>query len=227
VGVQFRPIGDPGSLVNVAIVEDHALQRERTEEVLRTIEGVRVVCRTDDLPHFVTWLSRAPAADLPNLLVLDLSVDRGPNADPGVVGQLTRAGLTVLVLSAMASPVLVRKIMQAGVAGFVGKRDPAADLVAAVETLRRGGAWMTSEMASVIAQDPGRPALSDQEERTLVLYASGLRLEAVAERIGVKPDTAKKYLERVKSKYAASGRAVRTKTDLYQAALRDGYLEAP
>jgi DNA-binding NarL/FixJ family response regulator len=214
-------------VLNVAIIEDHALQRERTEEVLRTIDGVRVVCRAESLPIFLDWLQRAHLSELPHLLVLDLMVDRGPAADPSVVANLIRSNLTVLVLSAMASPAQVRQVMRAGAAGFVGKRDSAADLVAAVEAVRTGNSWMTSEMASVIAQDPGRPTLSDQEERTLVLYASGLRLEAVAERIGVKRDTAKKYLERVKSKYAASGREVRTKTELYHAAVRDGFLDAP
>jgi len=57
------------------------------------------------------------------------------------------------------------------------------------------------------------------------LYASGLTLEAVASAIGVQPGTAKKYLERVKDKYAEAGRPVRTKIDLNRAAVRDGYLD--
>lgn len=84
---------------------------------------------------------------------------------------------------------------------------------------------MTPELATVIAGDPDRPKLSIQEERALVLYASGLTLDAVAESIGVKPDTAKQYLERVKKKYAAVGRPARTKVDLSRVALADGYLD--
>lgn len=220
---------DPGmrrGFYRVAVVEDHALQRERTEEVLRDQAGVRIVCRCADLPQFLVWLQRAPEQTRPHLLVLDLSVDRGPAADPEAVAGLVRAGLRVLVLSAMASPALVRQILRAGVSGFVGKRDPAEDLVRAVHTVLDGGTWMTPEMAAVMATDPARPALSDQEERALALYASGLTLDAVAERIGVKRDTAKKYVERVKAKYAAAGRPVNTKVDLYRAAMADGYLDA-
>ncbi|WP_232678530.1 response regulator transcription factor [Nocardioides sp. R-C-SC26] len=209
----------------VAIVEDHALQRERTEEVLHERAGVRVVARCEHLPQFVAWLERAPREERPHLLVLDLSVDRGPAVDPELVASLVRGGLRVLVLSAMASPALVRQVMRAGVAGFVGKRDPATDLVDAVHTVLSGGEWMTPDMANVIVNDPGRPALSDQEERALVLYASGLTLEAVAAGIGVKRDTAKKYIDVVKRKYAEAGRSVRSKTDLYRAAVADGYLD--
>lgn len=211
----------------VAIVEDHALQRERTEEVLRERAGVRIVARCETLPQFLEWLRVTPTGSHPHLLVLDLSVDRGPDVDPEVVAHLVRSGLKVIVLSAMASPSLVRRILRAGVAGFVGKRDPADDLARAVRTVLMGGEWMTPEMASVIAHDPARPSLSDQEERALVLYASGLTTEAVAARIGVKRDTAKKYIDGVKRKYATVGREVRTKTDLYRVAVTDGYLDAP
>jgi DNA-binding CsgD family transcriptional regulator len=64
--------------------------------------------------------------------------------------------------------------------------------------------------------------LSDQEERALILYASDLKLEAVARELGVKPMTAKKYLDRVRAKYVALGRDVHTKTELYKAAVADG-----
>ncbi len=215
----------PRNYYRVAIVEDHALQRERTEEVLRDEAAVRVVCRCDDLPTFLDWLRGAPEAQRPHLVVLDLSVDRGPSADPEVVAGLVRSGMRVLVLSAMASPALVRRIMQAGVSGFVGKRDSSGDLVAAVRTVLTGGQWMTPEMAGIIAGDPSRPQLSDQEERALLLYASGLTMVAVAAQIGVRPDTAKKYVDNVKAKYAAAGRPVHTKTDLYKAAVRDGLID--
>jgi DNA-binding CsgD family transcriptional regulator len=70
-----------------------------------------------------------------------------------------------------------------------------------------------------------RPDLSIQERSALHLYASGLTLEAVARRMHVSPSTAREYLLRVRRKYADVGREVRTKTDLYAAALQDGLLD--
>lgn len=216
----------PRGYYRVAVVEDHVLQRERTEEVLRTQAGVKVVCRCETLPQFLEWLKITPKASHPHLLVLDLIVERGQSADPAVVASLVRgSGLKVLVLSAMASPVLVRETLKAGVSGFVGKRDSSETLVKAVHTVLNGSSWITPEVASVIAADPNRPALSGQEERALVLYAAGLTTAAVAERIGVKRDTAKKYLDRVKKKYAETGRTVSTKTDLYRIAVADGFID--
>lgn len=209
----------------VAIVEDHLLQRQRTQEVLDAQNGMRVVYCAESLPEFLRWLESASPAQRPHLLVLDLIVDRGDSADPQVVRRLVNAGLRVLVLSAMASPPLVREILKSGVGGVVGKRDSEEDLVAAAWTVLGRGQWMTQELAAVIAGDAQRPVLSDQEERALVLYASGLTLDAVAEVLGVKRDTAKTYLDRVKAKYAAAGRTVRSKVDLNRVAVSDGYLD--
>lgn len=209
----------------VAIVEDHLLQRRRTVELVTAQSGLRVVWSGETLPDFVAWLAEVEEAARPHILVLDLQVDRGESADPDTVRAVVNAGIRVLALSAMASPALVRQILRAGIGGMVGKRDDESAVVGAIWTVIGGGTWVTPELASVMAGDPDRPKLSDQEERALVLYASGLTLDSVAEALGVQPDTAKKYLSRVKAKYAAAGQPVRTKLELNAIAQRDGYLD--
>ncbi len=208
----------------VAIVEDHRLQRLRTEELVGRQPGLRVVRSCETLDELAAWMAGGTPQSLPHVVILDLVVDRGRDADPAVVERLVRSGLRVLVLSAMASVPLVRAMVRAGVSGFVGKRDTEEDIVAAVWTVLRRRQWITPELASVMAGDTQRPRLSDQEERALVLYASGLTLDAVAIALGVRRDTAKKYLERVKAKYADVGRPVRTKIDLNREAIRDGLM---
>lgn len=208
----------------IAVVEDHRLQRLRTEEVLNREAGFRVVHTSETLSEFVGWLRRRHPDEVPHLLVLDLVVDHGEDADPAVVAGLVRDGLRVLVLSAMASPPLLREILRAGVGGVVGKRDAEADIVSAAWTVIGRGQWMTHELAAVIAGDSRRPKLSEQEERALVLYASGLTLDAVASALGVKRDTAKTYLDRVKRKYAEAGRPAQSKTELSRMAILDGFV---
>lgn len=208
----------------VAVVEDHLLQRRRTEELLDS-QGLEVVCSCETLPEFVDWLGRCDPGRRPHLLILDLTVERGPSVDPRVVQTLTGGGMRVLVLSALASPTQVREVIRAGVGGVLGKRDSESDIVAAIWAVLRRGHWVTPELAGLMAADAARPRFSDQEERALVLYASGLTLDAVAAALGVRPDTAKKYLARVKAKYAAAGRPARTKVDLGREAMRDGLVD--
>lgn len=61
----------------------------------------------------------------------------------------------------------------------------------------------------------------------LVLYASGLKLDAVARQLGIKTATVREYLERIRAKYDAAGRFAPTKTDLYKQAVRDGLVPPP
>jgi len=215
---------NPGTC-RVAIVEDHVLQRNRTEELLRREPVFEVVFSGSSAPELVDWLRSAPRDRRPHLLVLDLMVDRAPSVDVALVESLLGAGLRIVVLSALASPALVRGIVRAGVAGIVGKRDREEDILAAIRAVLRGEEWMTTELASVIAGDPARPSLSIQEERALVLYASGLTVEQVAAAMNIGRETAKQYLDRVRKKYAATGVPVSSKLDLGRIAWSDGYVD--
>jgi len=209
----------------VAIVEDHLLQRRRTVELFNGEPGFRVTHHSETLTDFVQWLQTCRPSARPHLLILDLVVDRRPNAEPVTVRKLLRSGIRVLVLSAMTSPSLVRDMLHVGVQAVVGKRDTEHEIISAARAVVRGESWMTPELAGVIAGDGDRPKLSIQEEQTLVLYASGLTLPETAEALGVKTDTAKQYLKRVKAKYAAVGRPARTKLDLSRRAEADGYVD--
>ncbi len=211
----------------VAIVEDHLLQRRRAEELVAAQSGLSIVWSGETMREFLAWFQKAPTRQRPHLLLLDLRVDRGPSVEPEQVRDIVRVGVKVLVVSAMSSPELVRQVLRAGIAGVVGKRDREADLVAAIWTVLGRGQWFSPELAGIIGVEEERPRLSDQEERALVLYASGSSMVEVAERLGVQANTAKKYLSRVKAKYAAVGRIVRTRLELNHAAQRDGYLDGP
>lgn len=209
----------------IAIVEDHLLQRKRTEELIESQPAFSVVYSAENLPSLVQWLSTCGPNLMPQLVILDLVVERQPDADPAMVQRLVDAGVHVLVLSAMTSPPLVREMLRVGIAGVVGKRDSEEDIIAAVWSVLGRRTWMTQELAAVIAGDQNRPRLSEQEERALVFYASGLTLAGVADALGVKRDTAKTYLDRVRAKYTAAGRPARSKVDLSRIAVADGYLD--
>jgi len=217
-------VADEDGFWRIAIVEDHMLQRQRTEELVRAQSGLSVVCTAESLPDFLEWMRYSTSRNRPHLLILDLVVERGRSANPALVRDLVDSGMHVLVLSAMASPEMVRAILQAGIGGIVGKRDSEDDIIAAIWAVLGRDEWVTPELAAVLAADSERPALSDQEERALVLYASGLTLPDVAVALGVEAATAKTYIKRVKAKYAAAGRPVHSKLDLNRAAARDGFL---
>lgn len=208
------------------MVEDHLLQRLATVDLVAAEPGVRVVWHGETLRDFLVWRADSPVHLHPRLLMLDLRVDRGPVVDPEAVRALVADGVAVLVFSAMGDPDLLRAVLRAGASGVLGKRDSEANVVAAMWAVLARRRWMSRELEALRSEPLRRPVLSEQERLALVLYASGETLPAVAEALGVQLNTAKKYLSRVKRKYADVGRPVRTKVELNAAARRDGLLDA-
>ncbi|GAB2648721.1 response regulator transcription factor [Prescottella soli] len=208
----------------VAIVEDHRLQRLRTEELLNSA-GLELVFSGETALEFLEWSRSVTRNERPHLLVLDLMVDRQPNVDVELVRKLLEAGLRIVVLSALASPSLVQSMIKVGVSAIVGKRDSEEAILAAVRAALRGEEWMSPELAAFIAGDSTRPKLSVQEERALLLYASGLKLQQVGDAMNISKETAKQYLDRTRKKYAASGVTLKTQLDFGRVAWREGLIE--
>jgi DNA-binding NarL/FixJ family response regulator len=219
-GEEAVPQAPPPGGWRVAVVEDHALVRDGLVTAVAALDEVSVVYAG---PGLAGVLDLDPP---PQLLLLDLELDGHP-VPLDDVATLQDRGVRVLVVSALGLPDTVRDAVRLGVAGVVSKREDVETMLAAVREVLAGGSWMSRELAVALAGDrsPGRPDLSPQERRVLVLYASGLTLDSVARRLGIRPGTAREYLDRVRGKYEAVGRPARSKVDLTREAIRDGFVD--
>jgi len=203
--------------VRIAIVEDHPL----------ALEGMKAVCSTS--PHWTVVYSGDSIVDLLgsanayNLVILDLEL-HGRLVTVEQIQELLDAGSRVLVVSALTSPARVRSLLRAGITGFVSKHESQGVLLEAIQAAIAGHPWTSVDLAAILERDPQRPALSEQEQRALSLYASGLKLQSVARIMEVKPSTVKEYIERIRAKYEALGRHAPTKVHLARNAQEDGYV---
>lgn len=208
---------DAGRSWRLAIVDDHELFCQALTVWARDfLTGVEVVYAGPD-PTCV------PAGT--DLVLLD--IDLGPGSRPAeqVTADLVSAGTAVLLVSALAEASRIRPALLAGALGFVPKRAGGDTLHEAVDAALQGETYVSPDLAAVMMAADDTPDLSVQESTALRLYASGLKLESVARRMHVSPATVREYLARVRRKYACVGRQVRTKSDMYAAALRDGLIE--
>ena len=200
----------------VAIVDDHGI----FAEALRGwVEG-----NMDDVLVAYSGPDPGQVPDDTDLVLLDIELGIGRSA-ADVTRELVDAGIDVLLVSAFGDPGLIRPAITAGALGYVPKRVDTGALREAISSALAGEVHVSPDLAAVMMAAIDRPDLSVQERSALQLYASGLTLEAVAHRMNVSPSTAREYLLRVRRKYAEVGREVRTKTDLYAAALQDGLLD--
>ena len=97
--------------------------------------------------------------------------------------------------------------------------------MAAIEAALRGEKYTSAEAAAaMLADSDSLVDLSDQERRAMVLYASGLKMRAVARHMGVSESTAREYIRRLRAKYEKAGAPLPSKTELYRMAQREGIL---
>lgn len=201
----------------IAIVDDHALMRSGLAGTVRDALGAEVVYQGAD-PRAVLGVEPCP-----DVVLLDLDLGDA-TADPATGEQMERRGSRVLIVSAMAVPEVIATMMDAGVSGFVSKREPPETLVRAIRYVLANGTWTSPEVAAVLVTRVTRAHLSPAQERVLVLYASGMTLDAVARHLGMSVGTANTHLKRARAKYAELGRPAGSRIDLYRAARADGII---
>ncbi|MEE6388187.1 MULTISPECIES: response regulator transcription factor [Microbacterium] len=209
----------------VALIDDHESVRLGLEAACAR-DGQTVVFTGSTVGAYLVWRSStgAPPADV---VVLDLTLGDGTTVTENVVS-LVADGASVVIHSVADRPAAVREALAAGAAGVVSKSSALDDVLDAIRTVAQGEALNNVEWASAVDGDRAfaDAQLSTREREVLRLYATGLPLKAVAERLGVAYSTAKENITRIRVKYVEVGRPAPTKVDLLRRAMEDGIVTA-
>jgi DNA-binding NarL/FixJ family response regulator len=213
-------------MTRVALIDDHESVRLGLEAASRT-EGHDLVCSGATVGAYLDWryTSRSAPADV---VVLDLTLGDGTTVT-GNVTRLVGDGSSVIIHSVADRPAAGREALLAGAAGVVSKSHPIGDVMAAIRVVSRGESLDNVEWASAVDGDRAfaDAQLSAREREVLRLYAAGLPLKVVADRLGVAYSTAKENITRVRVKYVEVGRPAPTKVDLLRRAMEDGIVAQP
>ena len=205
------------------LIEDHPLVLQAlADNLAASLDDVEFVYLGASVDDAVAAIQEGGA----DCIILDLGLQDG--RDPiTTVTDLKHTGVPILIVSALGDPATVRGAIMAGAVGYVSKQAPVAELLDAVRATLRGSTYMSSEIAAVLISVPESTVrLSEQERQVMTLYASGMKMDDVAERMGITTGTAREYIKRVRVKYAKAGSPVSTKTDLYRIALNEGLITA-
>ncbi|GAA1470132.1 response regulator [Microbacterium thalassium] len=211
-------------MTRVALIDDHESVRLGLEAACLRTGDQEVVFSGSTVVEYLQWragISAQPA----DVVVLDLTLGDGTTVT-GNVGRLVNDGSSVIIHSVADRPAAVREALAAGAAGVVSKASPIDDVTAAVRTVARGELLNNVEWASAVEGDRefADAQLSARERDVLRLYAAGLPLKVVADRLGVAYSTAKENITRIRVKYVEVGRPAPTKVDLLRRAMEDGIL---
>jgi DNA-binding NarL/FixJ family response regulator len=210
--------------IRVLIADDHAILREGVRALLQLTDDIEVVGEAADGRQAIEQCRKLD----PDVVLMDIAM-------PGLGGleaalEMKKEGLRakVLILSQYEDREYVRRLLKAGVSGYVLKKSAGAELAGAIRAAARGGLVLDPEVARTAMEEagPAAPAgsdpyeaLTDREKQVLKLVAEGNSNKEVADVLGISVKTAMSHRERVMEKLGLHNR-----TELVRFALRRGVI---
>jgi len=213
------------SKIRVLLADDHAILREGVKALLALCDDLEVVGEAVDGQGAI----EATRSLDPDVVIMDIAM-------PGLGGleatlEIKKQGLRakILVLSQYDDREYVRRLLKAGVSGYLLKKSAGAELPNAIRAVHRGGLVLDPEVARTAMEDTGPAApgggedpyesLTDREKQVLKLVAEGLANKEVADVLGISVKTAMSHREKVMEKLGLHNR-----TELVRFALRRGVI---
>ena len=196
-----------GKVIRVVVVDDHALPRDGTRQILEARPDLQVVGEANSGEVALALVNQL----CPDVVLLDIRL-------PGMNGievarRLTRdhPNVRVLMVSAYDEDEYVRGALEAGAAGYLSKTAPGKELVQAVRAVAGGTNVLQSGLTERLLISSRRPEhsaddLSERELEVLRLLAEGLHNRELAARLGISPRTVDRHCDNIYAKLGVGSR---------------------
>lgn len=211
------------SVINVMLVDDHAVVRMGFKMLLETDADIKVVCEAESgelaIQRYVEFK--------PHVVVMDITMPGigGLEAIERILAKDSAA--KILVLSAHEDSVHPKRVLNAGAMGYLTKRSAAEEMIKAIRVVASGKKYLEAGVAQQMAiqqlsgdQNPV-DVLSPREFEVFMALAKGKTTNEIAETLFLSPRTVGTHLYNIKQKLNANNSA-----EIALIAMRSGLLEA-
>jgi two-component system, NarL family, response regulator NreC len=178
----------------VLLCDDHTLFREGIKAILRDVPSIDIVGEAEDGRDAVSKAQQLR----PDVILMDISMPNlnGFDATAQILGANPK--IRILILTMYEEEEVITRCLTAGASGYVLKDAPRADLIHAIDTVKRGGQYLSSRALKKVVKQHVRgertvatdyERLSTREREVIKLLADGLTLKEVATRLGLSVKT--------------------------------------
>jgi DNA-binding NarL/FixJ family response regulator len=205
----------PSDLVDVVLVDDHALFRQGLSEMLSVIDQqIRVAAATDRAEEAL----RIVPEIAPDVVLMDVGLPDMSGIDAirrlAVLAPRTRA----LVVSGSSEDDAIMRALLAGACGYLVKSAPVDEIAEAIRTVADGGSIVSPAVASQLldhvrlngpplslaAEPVGQ--LTPRETEVLKLLAAGLENSEIARELVISTRTARNHVASILEKLQMQNR---------------------
>jgi DNA-binding NarL/FixJ family response regulator len=180
--------------MNILIADDHDIFRQSLALLIEGRSCHKVVAHAQSFVGLVEHVIELK----PDCMLLDYQM---PGGDPLTVSEQIRIKLSdikIIVLTGIQSGAALQQLEPAYCDGLLHKRDNAETIMHGIEQVALGHHFISPTVAEFIADaDVG---LTQRERQILGLFAQGLALNIIADRLAISLRTVEKHKENIMKK---------------------------
>ncbi|MEJ2671186.1 MAG: response regulator transcription factor [Deltaproteobacteria bacterium] len=216
------------SPLRILLADDHVMFRRGVRKIIQGMDNVEVVGEAGDGLELLRLIK-----DLdPNLIIMDISMPnlRGLEATREI--KSIDPQVKVLILTMHKDREYLYHALTAGAEGYLLKEDADSELISAIETLRKGGTFISSLLSTQMADifvDKFRPGgesrtvreepLTTREREIIKLIAEGKSSKEIGDLLFISSRTVQHHRANVMRKLNLKKTA-----DLVKYAIKKGYV---
>ncbi|HVY76301.1 MAG TPA: response regulator transcription factor [Puia sp.] len=185
-------------MIKVAIVEDNASLRNSLVNLFDKSDDIKCVAALDNLRNIVSDIGRA----MPDVILMDIGL---PNIS-GIEGVRTVKSnfpsIQIMMFTVFEDEERIFDAIKNGASGYLLKKTPPEEIVAAVKELHHGGAPMSASIARKVIgsfQTPATDKVSEfnltvREKEILFSLVDGLSYKRIAEKYFISISTIRTHI---------------------------------
>jgi DNA-binding NarL/FixJ family response regulator len=183
----------------ILLADDHVLFRQGLAVLVGDRADWRIVGQAGDGEEAVQLVE----ALRPQIAVLDVEMPRVNGLEAARRIRRVSPDTRIVALSMYGDMHYRDRMFEAGASAYVLKNEAIDDLVVAIETVLRGGRYVSPAAGSAAPAGPQRSAevdkgnLSERERDVLRLLAAGRRTKEIGDQLGISAKTVETYRSRL------------------------------
>ena len=191
-------------MIQVLIVDDHALVRRGLSDLLGSADGIEMVGAIAE----GSLAAAAVVENEPDIVLMDLSMPGVDGIDATLAVLSARPTTKVIMLTSYSESARILAALEAGAVGYLLKDAEPEEVIRALHDAAAGGVPLSPKAARALlpghrsADGTNPDALTAREREVLSLVAAGLPNKSIARRLTISEKTVKSHLTRV---FAALG----------------------
>jgi DNA-binding NarL/FixJ family response regulator len=190
--------------MGVLVVDDHSTFAELLALALDSEPDLHCVAVAGDRTSAI----EAAQQQAPDIAVVDLLLGREDGISLAAELTALRPGIRVVILTAHADQVVMRRASAAGVCGLLAKNGSLSDLLNTLRSARPGGFIVDPQLLQRLVSTRDHtpvdlPSLTPREQEVLELLADGQDARTAARSMGISLHTCRSYIKNVLAKLDA------------------------